>query len=120
MKHQVRDLGISSSFNSSSMKQKSDDSMKTSSFTVENLPWKPSCHCGDTATLRRSSTSKSYGKYFWGCSHFKGTRQPGCGFFEWFYEDVQDDKGQIIMSRLEKLSKKLDDATMEIEKVQLL
>src|SRR4051812_34164223 len=71
MNHQVRDLGITSSFNSSSMKQKSEDSMKTSSFTVENLPWKPSCHCGDAATLRRSSTSKSYGKYFWGCSHFK-------------------------------------------------
>src|SRR3954466_4408256 len=58
------------------------------------------------------------------CSYYllckmQGTRQPGCGFFEWFYEDVQDDKGQIIMARLEKLSKKLDDATMEIEKVKL-
>src|SRR3954470_9102864 len=49
----------------------------------------------------------------------QGTRQPGCGFFEWFYEDVQDDKGHVIMARLEKLSKKLDDATMEIEKVKL-
>lgn len=45
--------------------------------------------------------------------------QPRCEYFEWFYEDVVDEKGKFIMSRLKKLAKEMDDAKMEFEKVRL-
>ncbi|XP_058748378.1 uncharacterized protein LOC131628747 [Vicia villosa] len=85
----------------------------------ESLNWKPVCHCGDKAILRRATTAKSFGKHFWGCPHYKGQGQPGCGFFEWFYEESEDTKGKYLMSRLEKLDKKFEELQMDVNKIKL-
>lgn len=47
--------------------------------------------------------------------------QAGCGFFDWFYEDVVDEKDQLMMKqkcRLEKLEKEIDATKMEVENLR--
>lgn len=49
--------------------------------------------------------------------------QVRCGFFNWFYEDVGDEKDQFMMKqkyRLEKLEKKIDATKMEELKIELM
>lgn len=48
----------------------------------------------------------------------QGSTQIGCEFFDWFYKDVVDEKGQFMKkqkSRLEKLANELDATKMEIK-----
>ncbi|XP_058782826.1 uncharacterized protein LOC131657445 [Vicia villosa] len=82
------------------------------------LRWKPKCGCGDMATLRRASTVTNYGRQFWGCRNYKGSTQPGCGYFQWFYDDAEDEKDHFMRnqkSRLEKLEHDIDAVKMEVE-----
>lgn len=56
---------------SSSMKQKSHKNLNSNVFKSSDFPWKFFFHCGDKDILRRTTMTKSYGKYFWGSPHFK-------------------------------------------------
>ena len=49
----------------------------------------------------------------------QGSVQPGCGFFKWFYEETEDHKGKFLMSRLEKLDKKIEELQMDVNKVKV-
>ncbi|XP_058742869.1 uncharacterized protein LOC131615726 [Vicia villosa] len=82
-----------------------------------NLRWRPVCGCGEIALLRRASTSTNFGKQFWGCRNYKGSTQTGCGYFQWFFDDVMDEKDQYMKmqnSRMEKIQIELDAAKMEL------
>ncbi|CAK8562309.1 unnamed protein product [Lathyrus sativus] len=94
---------------SSSSKNRSDSHV----FSISNLPWKPFCRCGDIVVLRRARIVNNYGKLFWGCQRFKRYSNDGCGFFEWFYEEVRDGKEQIMMkqqSKIEELTQEMEEA----------
>ena len=45
--------------------------------------------------------------------------QPWYGFFEWFYEETKDNMGKFLMSRLEKLDKKIEELQMDVNKVKV-
>jgi peptidoglycan hydrolase CwlO-like protein len=50
-------------------------------------------------------------------SPLQGSSESGCGYFQWFFDDVVDEKDQFIKkqnNRLEKLQNELDGAKMEI------
>ncbi|XP_058742677.1 uncharacterized protein LOC131615216 [Vicia villosa] len=77
------------------------------------------CHCGAKATLRKSKTTKSFGRQFWGCPNFKGPVNPGCGFFEWYLEEAEDKDGHCMQHMVEKLGNKFEDLQMDVVKVRL-
>ncbi|XP_058729826.1 uncharacterized protein LOC131647609 [Vicia villosa] len=95
---------------------------ESSSFSTSNLPWKPLCRCGDNAALRKARTVKNYGKLFWGCQHFKGHSNPGCGFFQWFYEECKGEIEQTLMNdqwKFEVLSEEMEEAKKQVEILRL-
>ncbi|XP_058759730.1 uncharacterized protein LOC131633036 [Vicia villosa] len=110
---------MKSSTSSSTMLQGSHESFISQLGTKSELPWKQVCYCGDKAILRRAKTTKSFGRQFWGCPHFKGPDHPGCGFFEWFCEESEEHNGQIMMVRLEKLGRNIEHIQEEFVKIRL-
>ncbi|XP_058742534.1 uncharacterized protein LOC131615033 [Vicia villosa] len=80
------------------------------------------CACGDEAILRSAKTVNNYGKLFWGCKHFKGNSNSGCGFFEWFHEECRDEKEETLMKhewKIQVLSQEMDVVRKETEDLKL-
>ena len=64
------------------------------------------CHCGEVAPIRVSTTAKNPGRRFFGCKKYG---EKGCGFFEWV------DKQKTLHDEITAMYQQMDSLTVTKE-----
>nr|XP_009799434.1 PREDICTED: DNA-(apurinic or apyrimidinic site) lyase 2-like [Nicotiana sylvestris]XP_016438964.1 PREDICTED: DNA-(apurinic or apyrimidinic site) lyase 2-like [Nicotiana tabacum] len=55
------------------------------------------CGCGQSASLRTSTTNANPGRRFFGCKYYGDKDRVACGFFQWYDPEFPDQSKEIIL-----------------------